>query len=88
MNKQPETPAMDAFDYGAAFHTARKVQIIKKDGSATPKVAIAAPEIPATLYPIKVAEFIAIGPGVDSAIAIISALSDASALIFTKSNSL
>ena len=42
-------------------------KMITKDGRITPSVANKDPKKPATLYPIKVAEFIAIGPGVDSA---------------------
>ena len=44
--------------------------IIIKDGKTTPRVAAIEPNIFPTLYPIKVDEFIAIGPGVDSETAI------------------
>jgi hypothetical protein len=46
--------------------------MIIKDGSTTPIVEKVDPSTPLTLYPIYVAELMAIGPGVDSAIATIS----------------
>ena len=39
-----------------------------QDGRIHPSVAMSAPESPATCVPTKVAEFMAIGPGVISAI--------------------
>ena len=45
--------------------------IIINDGNITPKTAKNAPKNFPVLYPMKVAEFIAIGPGVDSATTII-----------------
>ena len=50
-------------------------EIITKEGRTTPNVAQKAPKKPATLYPTKVAEFMAIGPGVLSAMAKISRIS-------------
>lgn len=44
--------------------------IMINDGKTTPSVARTAPQKPPTLEPIKVAIFIATGPGVDSATAI------------------
>ena len=49
--------------------------MIRKDGSTTPAVAATAPFVPATFFPMNVAELIAIGPGVDSAMAITSRIS-------------
>jgi len=37
--------------------------IIKKEGDVTPRVAAADPQNPPTLYPTKVAVFMAMGPG-------------------------
>ena len=42
------------------------------DGRTTPAVAATAPAMPRCLKPVKVAQFIAIGPGVDSAITVTS----------------
>ena len=47
------------------------IKITVKDGKTIPSVAINAPKIPPCDDPTKVAIFTAIGPGVDSAIAII-----------------
>ena len=44
-----------------------------QEGSTQPKVAINAPGIPATWMPTKVAELMAMGPGVISAMAMMSA---------------
>ena len=49
--------------------------MITNEGITMPRVEKNAPQNPHTLYPTKVAEFIAIGPGVDSAIARISRIS-------------
>ena len=49
--------------------------IITNDGRTTPSVDTNAPQKPATLKPTNVAELTAIGPGVLSAIAIISRIS-------------
>ena len=46
--------------------------MIKKDGREAPSVATIAPGMPATLPPIKVATFMAIGPGLISEIVKIS----------------
>lgn len=46
--------------------------MIKKEGREAPSVATIAPGIPATLPPIKVATFMAIGPGLISEIVKIS----------------
>ena len=46
-------------------------KIITKEGTTIPNVATNAPITPAFLYPANVAQLIAIGPGVDSEIAII-----------------
>ena len=43
--------------------------MMTKDGMQIPRVAIVEPITPAFLYPIYVAALIAMGPGVDSAIA-------------------
>ena len=51
------------------------IEIIVNAGRTTPRVAHMAPAIPATLLPINVAELIAMGPGVASAIATISSIS-------------
>ena len=48
------------------------VKIIANDGRASPSVANKLPQKPATLKPMYVAAFTAIGPGVDSLIARIS----------------
>lgn len=50
-------------------------RMIANDGSTTPSVEKTAPRTPAILYPTKVAQLIAIGPGVDSAITAISIIS-------------
>lgn len=46
--------------------------IIRKEGDVTPMVAAADPQNPPTLYPTKVAAFMAMGPGVICEMAIIS----------------
>src|SRR5699024_975657 len=46
--------------------------MIIKEGKTTPAVATMDPNVPLTRYPKNVAEFIAIGPGVISEIAIMS----------------
>ena len=46
--------------------------MMRKEGSTTPKVAAKEPQKPATRLPIKVAELMAMGPGVDSAMAMTS----------------
>ena len=45
-------------------------KMMTKDGSTTPSVAAIAPGSPFCLYPTKVAQLIAMGPGVDSAITV------------------
>lgn len=49
--------------------------MVINDGRTTPSVANRAPKKPSILLPINVAAFTAMGPGVDSAIAIISSKS-------------
>ena len=49
--------------------------ITANEGMTAPSVASSAPRKPPTRQPTKVALFIAIGPGVDSAIAMISRIS-------------
>ena len=49
--------------------------IIIRDGNVIPRVAKKAPVYLHTLYPTKVDVFMAMGPGVDSAIAITSKIS-------------
>ena len=50
-------------------------RIMTNDGSMTPIVAATAPEIPFFFIPTYVAQLIAMGPGVDSAITVISVIS-------------
>ena len=57
------------------FKNKEIVKIIKKEGRTTPRVETTAPVKLLTLYPIKVAQFIEIGPGVHSEIEIISSIS-------------
>ena len=45
-------------------------KIMTKEGKTMPKVATSEPRNPACLNPTKVAQLIAIGPGVDSAITV------------------
>lgn len=49
-----------------------RIKIIINDGNTIPRVDIKEPKKPQTLYPIKVAQFIEIGPGVHSEIEKIS----------------
>ena len=63
-------------------------KIMRKEGGITPSVAKSEPKKPPRLYPINVAEFIAIGPGVDSAIAITSKNSFFSIHFFFSTSSL
>src|SRR5690554_4647176 len=61
-----------AMPYLLALSLARslaKITMIMMEGATTPKVARAAPGIPAYWYPTKVAELIAMGPGVISEMA-------------------
>ena len=49
--------------------------MMQKEGKTIPSVAVTAPPIPFCRYPTKVAQLMAIGPGVDSAITVIFIIS-------------
>ena len=53
-----------------SFKNRERAKMITKEGSTIPKVAAVAPKSPACLKPTKVAQLMAMGPGVDSAMAV------------------
>ena len=76
--RTPDKKAFTAEYFKRFFKTAEIKRIIMNDGKTTPVVAKSDPKIPPCVEPIKVAIFIASGPGVDSetAIKFINSLSD------------
>ena len=65
----------DVYVCSRATSTSETVSYTHLDGTITPIVASVAPATPAMRYPTKVDALIAIGPGVDSAIATMSTIS-------------
>ena len=67
----PWKAAASSFHVKKSYRNSEAARMTRKGGTKIPQVAARAPAIPACLYPVKVAQLMAMGPGVDSAITVI-----------------